>query len=496
MSRLLRWGMLGFGWMVVVPLRGQTDDLHAWLADCVESGRLDAGEAEAIRSHIATSGWPLAPEEIGAIPGVTASSAATLARDPTWRSFCAADPIARAAATRHTLEVRTDLRWADSLWSSVRAGRSGAWALRRDQGGHLSGHLLLRAPRRPLHLLLGDHTLRWAQGAVTGSVGAFDGLREPTAAFRATVPVVAACASPSTPVRSGLAALYDGRRWRAALSCATPAATYPLRAALLVSRTFRIARIGVACEAAPRRAGVVGVHAEGGGGSTVWAAEAAIYPQGRLVHAAILSSRGREFDVFGRITHAVGTHPGRAWGDVRAPVRGPFEAVVGVRWLHPGKNTGRMWFYARLVPDPQFEFEWRRTLAFPGPTPWEVRLTLRNAESLRCELRRDGPVGVCRLRWDVGTGASGMWGWRPQEGPWSLDVWLGRAFGESPFYGFEPGAHGWSTAVVSASEVRLSARVGYRHGPWRLAAGLQTVDATHGTRLPAPPRIEVRVGWK
>jgi hypothetical protein len=45
MSRLLRWGMLGFGWMVVVPLRGQTDDLHAWLADCVESGRLDSGEA-------------------------------------------------------------------------------------------------------------------------------------------------------------------------------------------------------------------------------------------------------------------------------------------------------------------------------------------------------------------------------------------------------------------------------------------------------------------
>jgi len=238
------------------------------------------------------------------------------------------------------------------------------------------------------------------------------------------------------------------------------------------------------------------VHAEGGGGATVWAAEAAIYPQGRQLHAAFLSSRGRELDVFGRITHAVGTHPGRAWGDVRAPVRGLHEAVLGVRWLHPGKNTGRVWFYARLVPDPYFELEWRRTLAVPGPAPWEVRLALRDAASVRCELRREGPAGVCRLRWDVGTGASGMWGWRPHGGPWSLDVWLGRAFGDRPFYGFEPGAHGWSTAVVSSQEVRLSARIGYRRGPWRFAAGLQTVDAAHGTRLPAPPRFEFRVGWK
>ncbi len=491
--------------VLVSPAFGQTDALDAWLADCVESGRLEAGEADAIRSHIANSGWPIAPEEIGAIPGISASSAAALATDPTWRSFCSAEPIARAAATRHRLEARTDLRWADTLWTSVRAGRSGAWALRHDQGGHISGHLLLRPRRYPFQLLLGDHSLRWAQGAVTGSVGAFDGLREPHSAFRATVPIVAACAGPTVPMRSGLAMQYSGTHWRTAFSLDAGTNSRRPRGALLVSHSFRLFRLGVGVELGPRAVqgllvpswtGVAGLHAEGGRRATVWAAEAAFYPKGRSLHAAFLAGRGRELDFFGGIALATGTHPGEAWGDVRPSISEPFEAVVGARWLHPGKNTGRLWFRARLVPDPDFELEWRRTLVLAGAVPWEFRCTLRDAAYVRMELRRDGSVGVCRLRWDLGTGASGMWGWRPTNGPWSADFWIGRAVGERPFYGFEPGALGWSTAVVSAHEARISVRIGYRHGPWRLAAGLQTVDATHGTRFPAPPRFEVRLTWK
>jgi hypothetical protein len=501
LGRAGKWVWAGIACFLPLCLAGQTDALDAWLTDWTESGLLETHEADAIRAHIATAGWPIAPEEIGAVQGLRPATATAIAADPLWRSWCMAAHPSRTSVSRNRLEARVDTRYADTLWQSFRAGRSGTWALRYDRGAHLSGHVVLRPRRRPWSVVLGDHTLRWAQGAVTGSIGAFDGLREPQSALRTTIPVAPACAGPSVPMRSGLAAWSATGPWRFACSIARqPSFRYPPRTALLLQRTVRFGRIGAACEIGPTASiptltAVGGIHAEGGRGNTVWAAEAAIHPFGHVLHAAFLTGRGRDLDLFGSLSRAHGLHPGKAWGDVRASLPPPGSCVLGMRWLHPGKESGRLWFRAQVYPEPDWEVEWRRRIRVPTPDgiPWEFRCVVRDGGSARLELRRDGPDGVCRIRWDPGTGTSVLLGWRPTSGPVSGDVWCGRAATDAPFYGFEPGALGWNIAPVSAHELRYALRISAQHNRLRFAASVHGTDASSGIRLPRAAAWEVRV---
>ncbi|MGA1374290.1 MAG: hypothetical protein ACO3YQ_05715, partial [Flavobacteriales bacterium] len=493
-ARALGWVWSGAACCVPFCLAGQTEILDAWLEDWTESGRMDAHEADAIRAHIATAGWPIAPEEIGAVQGLRPATAAAIAADPLWRSWCMAAHPSRTSVSRNRLEARMDTRVTDTLWASSRAGRSGVWALRVDRGGHISGHALLRPTRRPWSVVIGDHTLRWAQGAVTGSVGPFDGLREPQTALRTTIPVAPACSGPAVPLRTGVAAWSERGPWRLAFSAARhPTSWTSPRTAVLVQRIVRFGRVGAACEFGPRNPGspsaaVAGFHADGGHGNTVWAAEAAVFPTGHLLHGAFLVGRGRELDLFGSISRAHGVHPGKAWGDVRTAVPAPCAAVVGMRWLHPGKDAGRLWIRAHVFPAPDWEVEWRRRVNFPEVVsagfPWEFRCILRDGGAARLELRRDGPEGVCRIRWDPGAGTSVLLGWRPSAGPVGGDLWCGRATTDVPFYGFEPGALGWNIAPLSARELRYTFRISAQHEPWRFSASLHGTDATSGNRLP------------
>lgn len=485
------------------PLQGQgevsADRMEGAIAQWVEAGWLTGLEGEALLAHLAATGWPRSLAEAHAVPGLSQEAAIRLEQEPGWARWVAlaATP---AAATRFRMSCIFDGvaepmegeqlgSWAGPAWGlSWRMGRPRTWALRLDRGAgergvdHVAGFVVLRP--LGLHLLLGDHSIRWGQGLVGWSSSAFDGVRDPTVVHAMTRWVVPMAAGDGLLGRRGFALWQETGRWQWALSASAPSRElrwegdapavwyrdgWHRTAAERSRESVRVPRLAAAVASPLWRSrmrvggavewGQVGLgNGRGWGGGAVgsiwtqghwqtwrWGGEFSAFDGGWRGRWGVLLSEGEQRDYFLRFWAGEGVHPAVRWGEAEAPEPGS-QCLAGFLWKHPGKRMGRFWLRGGWEEGTStWEAEWRRRfrperLMKSGAGEWRVLFKgLGAGPHERLQILGEGTwehrEGMRLKAWVQGERGKGIWGeevpwgggggivlgWHPPGGDWDVD---------------------------------------------------------------------------
>lgn len=465
---------------------GQFTSLEGFMLRSIEAGDLRPGDADAIQFHIDLHGWPKSVFEASAIDGLSAEAAAWLSVQPEWRALCQPGP---GGPSGPRLQARADFRAdpqpvasdpASPLHSSFRIGRSGVWALRRDEvpgaGPHWSGHLLHRPQRTGLkgwQMLVGDHVLQWGQGLVGGTSSAFDGLRTPTAVLPSTRWVAPMASGPSLTVRRGAAAWWQTGPTRIALSSARASEAGWHHAAAL-QRHKPNGHWGAAMSKT-----ATALSTDGWMGSTffeqrmqAWivAGEWAAFQGGWGSRLGAVLTLSAHLDAFAKWSRGHALHPGKWEGRTDLDPAGS-QWMLGWHWKHPESRKGRTWVAFQKRPNApwRLDLEWvhhhggaqwtgRGRFTFPDtPAQWHLGYR-RDVNGYRFRWRWD-------VRWDpwqasaTGMALAFIAGLHPEGSPWACDIAVmrGHLGMDAPaVYVLEPAARGWRTIALRGESSRLT----------------------------------------
>lgn len=220
------------GWLfLALALPGlawsQWGDLDVMLEEQVIRGIWDSGEAQAIRAHVQWYGWPVIPEEAGAIEGLRPGTVRSLTHHPIWTQKCTS-PKTVFLSKNQGLQVRYSTNaiiqppqngsWKEQVAARIRVENPGSWGWRVDRLpgiDHLqfSGFLQFHSHRGRVHHVWGDHIVRWGLGLTVWNASPFDGLRDPVSVLPVSTHLASVQGGPYAERRKGFAWHWKDAHW-------------------------------------------------------------------------------------------------------------------------------------------------------------------------------------------------------------------------------------------------------------------------------------------
>lgn len=427
-------------WLNVVSTNAQLSEFQGFVSEQVLLGNWMEVEGELILNYIDRNGLPIIPEEVSAIPGLTASTRQELYHSRAWSRLCIGRESNELKKRQGPSgELRTEAK-EGRVRTSVRFKNPGKWALRWDRLSTdeprvrgISGYLLMR-PVQNVELLIGTHKVGWANRLALSEAVFFSGLTSPAFAVPVQYAFVPMWGFAETGVRRGIACKVERGKWEGCVSGdrlldnARWAAT--IRRRLLRGAAGFVLERGWVIRSPSATAvdsWVGSVFASGNRGGWQWAVEYAPALQSHSFDATWLKSIGRVWDGFGSISKRNGWVSDHDKMERRQ--RNDLEASLGMEWKSSdGRWTSR--FLMEIEPlDAAVDASVRSSIVFDGKEnyrlewhgKWQFESAVIDANSMpdrvgfRWQFGGDAITGNFRLEWcphlnDHGLGWSFMWG--------------------------------------------------------------------------------------